>query len=213
MHITIDKWPYKWITGFIVLLVGAITIFITGRGPLSGSFFVPKKSTSMKSSNSMPAENSTVCECSFSNQKHRLNHSSSFYKDGPLVINAVMGPLQMAENKWVSLVIFHPCKWSKWRFSDKELPRLRTSQSSGFQLTCTSLGARNNTWKAAWSRAWGPKNPTSSVQGDFSKKISKLEGNTKLNPQGLDHVGSKALHLNCLTSKFLFPVFGSGSKL
>jgi len=68
----------------------------------------------------------------------------------------------MAENKWVSLVIFYPCKWSKWRFSDKELPRLRTSQSSGFQLTCTSLGARNNTWKAAWSRAWGPKNPTGS---------------------------------------------------
>lgn len=58
MHKNIDKWPYKWITGFIVLLVGAITIFITGRGSLSGSIFVPKKSTSMKT-NSMPAENST----------------------------------------------------------------------------------------------------------------------------------------------------------
>lgn len=34
------------------------TIFITGRASLSGSIFVPKKSTSMKT-NSMPAENST----------------------------------------------------------------------------------------------------------------------------------------------------------
>ena len=27
------KWPYKWVTGVITLLIGVITPFITGRGP------------------------------------------------------------------------------------------------------------------------------------------------------------------------------------
>ena len=33
------KWPYKWVTGVITLLIGVITPFITGRGPtLHGDF-------------------------------------------------------------------------------------------------------------------------------------------------------------------------------
>ena len=27
------KWPYKWVTGVITLLIGVITPLITGRGP------------------------------------------------------------------------------------------------------------------------------------------------------------------------------------
>ena len=27
------KWPYKWVTGVITLLIGFITSLITGRGP------------------------------------------------------------------------------------------------------------------------------------------------------------------------------------
>ena len=34
--ITPIKWPYKWITGVITLLIGVVTLLITGRGPPCG---------------------------------------------------------------------------------------------------------------------------------------------------------------------------------
>ena len=158
-----DNWLYS-------PTVGAITIFITGRGPLSGSFFVPKKSTSMKSSNSMPAENSTVCECSFSNQKHRLNHSSSFYKDGPLVINAVWGPYKWPKINGFHWLIFHPCKWSKWRFQTRSFHVSEPVKAADFSWHARVLGQENNTWKAAWSRVLGTQKSHQFCPGWLLKK-------------------------------------------
>ena len=40
------KWPYKWVTGVITLLIGDISPFITGRGPLCLCFDVPSSELS-----------------------------------------------------------------------------------------------------------------------------------------------------------------------